>query len=413
MGNNGQWGKEIQGSANGYQFGDIASEVENYVDALTTMDSEMETETECRTKDNVGFLNIETQVSYEEQQGHQAHFSDDQSMGNSTATDDGNSSFRKRIFSFPYYDSPSNLAKNTPSDGDLPAKVFLSSYHNELHTEHIYQEENRKSMGDNLACTSNLSNVTSLTRDDILCDLSVDNNPVDELDGEDPNVLSHSFLHLSNILELATATKSSEILLCNLLQAEFTEEECKNFSVDSQIDSPKSVASYREEQKLGLTLPELETRVPNVKPDSKVSEVDETMSIEELLGDMRRAECMEEECTEFTVDSQIDSPKSVASQCSHREEQTLGSALPELETHIPDVKTDDKVSEVDETKNSEDLFADILKAECTEEDCTKFSVDSRNDSPKSVASHREEQTPGSAFPELETCVPDVKTDRKM
>ncbi|KAL6988586.1 hypothetical protein U1Q18_014338 [Sarracenia purpurea var. burkii] len=191
---------------------------------------------------------------------------------------------------------------------------------------------------------------------------------------------------------------------------EFTEEECKKFSVDSQIDSPKSVASHREEQKLGSALPELETRVPNVKPDSKVSEVDETMSIEELSGDMRRAECMEEECMKFTVDSQIDSPKSVA---SHREEQTLGSALPELEIHIPDVKTDEKVSEVDETKNSEDLLADILQAECTEEDCTKFSVDSRIDSPKSVPSHREEQTPGSALPELETCVPDVKTDRKV
>ncbi|CAL5414883.1 unnamed protein product [Camellia sinensis] len=62
-------------------------------------------------------------------------------------------------------------------------------------------------------------------------------------------------------------------------------------------------------------------------------------------------------------------------------------------------------------KNSnESLLDDSLQAEYAEDECPEISVDIQIVSPHSVASHAEEQHLDSAFPELETCHPDMKPD---
>ncbi|KAF5747654.1 protein SCAR2-like isoform X2 [Tripterygium wilfordii] len=107
---------------------DAISEVDNYVDALTMMESEMGTHTEYRMKNNQGYLNAgkhETDSdSNEEQLEVLAHFSDSLSMGNSSLSDYGNSSFKKEGSSFACSDIRSNLAENTPSDVEETAKVI-------------------------------------------------------------------------------------------------------------------------------------------------------------------------------------------------------------------------------------------------------------------------------------------------
>ncbi|GFY95756.1 SCAR homolog 2 [Actinidia rufa] len=364
--------RKREGSADGYQSEDISSEVENYMDARTTTDSEMETDSECRAKNDLRLLTIENQRMMcsdesEKQQDLQVQFSDSQSIGNSTAMNDGNNCSGKGIYSFSYSDSISNLAENTPSDSDVSAKNLqstesceadivnlsskqcsvhgespliqpldhevcndvwaeeakfrsdtpefgepssgscrtdsaamllpvdpgksssedapvgleldeLSSNHNEHSTDHINHEENR-THSDDLPCTSNSSAVRSQTKDQVLPEFSADNHPGDELDDEDPHVLSHASLHLSNISELAPANESSENFLDDVLQAECAEDKCLKSSVDVKMGSPESVASQLEVQPPDSALPELETCEPDVKTDGMGPEVDDAPSL--------------------------------------------------------------------------------------------------------------------------------------
>lgn len=305
--------RKIESSVDGYQSDDIASEVENYMDALTNMDSEMETDTECRAKNNLHILNTENVVMNSdanvELQYLQAHFSDSQSIENSTATDDENSSSRKGLSSFSYSDSLSNSAENAPSDGDVSANILPStgsreaesvssdqaaermvsngvctgvssfclsdstnlpvnsgknsmegesvglesdeiySAHNKLNTGYLDREENTACLGDNVPCTSSCSDGPSQTRYDFLPELSSGNHFVYKLDNENSHVLSHS-----------SGKQISENLLDNVVQAEYGEDECPEIFVDNPSHS---VAS------------ELETWHPYIKPDGIVSEADD------------------------------------------------------------------------------------------------------------------------------------------
>ncbi|XP_035544161.1 protein SCAR2-like [Juglans regia] len=121
---------KTEGSADGYHSEDLTSEIDNYMDALTTMDSEMETENEYRTKNN-GLLIAKNRGRNsdgdEENLEFQAHSSDSQSFGNSPASDYGNGSIKCNRSSFSDSDTLSSSAENATSGGDGAAKVFLSS----------------------------------------------------------------------------------------------------------------------------------------------------------------------------------------------------------------------------------------------------------------------------------------------
>ncbi|XP_030538650.1 protein SCAR2 [Rhodamnia argentea] len=109
---------------------EITSEVENYVDALATMESEAETDNEYRAKNDKGFLNDEkTETDSDTNEEHlelQAQYSDSQSLGYS-ASEDGNTSLIKGSSSFTYSDGQSNLVDNIESDGEGIARAFLSA----------------------------------------------------------------------------------------------------------------------------------------------------------------------------------------------------------------------------------------------------------------------------------------------
>lgn len=121
-------GSKTDDSIEDYQSDDIASEIDNYLDALTTMESEMDTDSEVKIRNDLRYLNSkrETRALGASDVQLQAHSSDSQSVGNSTLSDDGNSMSKKEVSSFSYSDTHSIAAENTPSDGEVPCNFFSS-----------------------------------------------------------------------------------------------------------------------------------------------------------------------------------------------------------------------------------------------------------------------------------------------
>ena len=120
-----------EGSVDGYNSDDLASEIDNYMDALNTIESEIETENEYRPENDQGFFSVKKDGrdsdENEENLALQAQFSDSQSFGNSSVSDYGNGSFKNNRSSFSDSDTLSSLAEHTASGGDGVAKVFPSS----------------------------------------------------------------------------------------------------------------------------------------------------------------------------------------------------------------------------------------------------------------------------------------------
>ncbi|KAF9680085.1 hypothetical protein SADUNF_Sadunf06G0083400 [Salix dunnii] len=122
--------RKAEDTVDGDHSDDMTSEVENYMDALTTMDSGMETDNEYKPMNGQDFMdarahNADSDTN-EEQLDVQANFSDSQSIGNSSLSEGGNSSFKKGMSMFSYFDTLSNLVDNTASDGEGACKGFPS-----------------------------------------------------------------------------------------------------------------------------------------------------------------------------------------------------------------------------------------------------------------------------------------------
>ncbi|EEF35729.1 protein SCAR2 [Ricinus communis] len=123
--------RKSEESLDGDHSDELMSEVDNYMDALTTVESEMETDNEYKSKDYQGLLKVgkhgTDSDANEEHLDIRANFSDSQSFGNSSTSDDGKGSFKKGRPSFSYSDSHSNVAENIQSDIEGAVEVFPSS----------------------------------------------------------------------------------------------------------------------------------------------------------------------------------------------------------------------------------------------------------------------------------------------
>ena len=130
-----------EGTVDGDHSDDMASEVDNYMDALTTMDSEMETDNEYKAKNAPDFIDLRIQGAdsdaNEEQLDFQAKSSDSQSIGNSSLSEGGNSLFKKGTSSSSYSDTLYNLVENTASDGEGAGKWFPSATSTENHATNV------------------------------------------------------------------------------------------------------------------------------------------------------------------------------------------------------------------------------------------------------------------------------------
>ncbi|GMI96407.1 hypothetical protein HRI_003310000 [Hibiscus trionum] len=109
----------------------MSSEADNCIDAITTLDSEMDTDNEYRPKDGIDFVDIGRyhpgSRANEEKLGVQDHLSDSQSDRISSPSADRNCSIEKGRSSFTNSDTIDNLAKDILSDGEVAAEMFPSS----------------------------------------------------------------------------------------------------------------------------------------------------------------------------------------------------------------------------------------------------------------------------------------------
>ncbi|KAL6520872.1 hypothetical protein OROGR_017441 [Orobanche gracilis] len=110
----------------GYQSDDIASEVDNYVDAPSTIESDTDVDSRPREKSDFTSSHIrnESLVSDANEENLQMSSFDSQSNGDSSISTEGNNLSRKEIFSSTS-DSPSTSAGN-PQSERISAKGFSS-----------------------------------------------------------------------------------------------------------------------------------------------------------------------------------------------------------------------------------------------------------------------------------------------
>ncbi|KAA0063735.1 protein SCAR2 isoform X2 [Cucumis melo var. makuwa] len=122
-----EYGEGKTGSSiDGYRSDEVISEVDNYVDALATMESEIETDNEPRSKTvNFGRHRGEPDANGECLET-QAQLSDSQSFVNSSGSDNGISSFKRERSSFSCSDTLSSLVDNIQFDSEETAKVLPS-----------------------------------------------------------------------------------------------------------------------------------------------------------------------------------------------------------------------------------------------------------------------------------------------
>ncbi|XP_074322523.1 protein SCAR2-like isoform X2 [Apium graveolens] len=111
------------------QSDDVASEVDTYMDALATMEPEIETDTDVRSRYDNGFVDMENQATDCDvnEELLQVQSSDSPSTGNSNGSEDGNDSVKKGSSSFSYSDTESTAAENVPVDVFDAAKVSPST----------------------------------------------------------------------------------------------------------------------------------------------------------------------------------------------------------------------------------------------------------------------------------------------
>lgn len=120
-----EYGERKTGSSiDGYRSDEVISEVDNYVDALATMESEIETDNEPRSRTvNLGKQESDANAEHLETQ---AQLSDSQSFVNSSGSDDGISSFKRERSSFSCSDTVSSSVDNIQYDSEETAKVLPS-----------------------------------------------------------------------------------------------------------------------------------------------------------------------------------------------------------------------------------------------------------------------------------------------
>ncbi|CAK9150456.1 unnamed protein product [Ilex paraguariensis] len=355
---------KVDGSVHGHQSDDTGREIDNYMDALTTMESEMEIDSEFRAKNGLGLLQNEKQVTDTDANEDQleVHVSDSQSTRNSTALEDWNTSSRKGISSSSYSDTVSTLAENTPLDKDVAAKVFPS-------TENFQHEIIGKSSGQ--------LSVNEQVPVPQPPELLVSNGPSVEVgevpcDRPDFGEMSSS-IHCTDLGPKLSPVDPGELLMkgtlvvseldeifaeCSKPDTKFSEETGNNLSVNlSRTPRSSDVSSQTKDILSPITsvesgpVDELDDEDSIVFPDvsihfSTILELEATLdknSNESPLDDMHQTAQAESNYAKILVGDQIKLPHSII---SHPEGKPFDVASPEFETCNPNVKPNGTASEV-------------------------------------------------------------------
>ncbi|KAK8600060.1 hypothetical protein V6N13_060121 [Hibiscus sabdariffa] len=313
----------------------MTSEADNCIDAITTMESEMDTDNEYRPKDGIDFVDIgKYQLgshANEEKVGAQAHSSDSQSDRISSLSDDRNCSVEKGRSSFTNSDTIDNMAKDIPSDGEVAAETFPPSRNcdaeigesppTQLPTcleiqcpssdqvllpqdtsfgEHCLPDDGEASYS---SCLEDL-NSTHILLDEVssvaIASLEQQHEKVPSDDKTNSNLSDTDGKYLDDSSEVifadssekqVAAEKGSDNDHLEVLKTDCAGEICAENSVNQTIVSPNCIISPTEEEGLPSTLAEGERssgimlppeHLDVVKPINLVSEVSDATVEEDL-----------------------------------------------------------------------------------------------------------------------------------
>ncbi|GKV22082.1 hypothetical protein SLEP1_g31981 [Rubroshorea leprosula] len=246
---------------------DQSSEVDCYMDALTTMESEIDTDYDYRPKnDLVCALKIRTDSDANEEQ-LEANSTYCQSIGISSSFDDGNNSFKRGTSSLSYSDSVSDLAESAPSDNEVATNGFpFTEYFasGTAETPSIQFSASAQTVGPSSTDVASPKN-TFLDEDKFCGDAEW---CIDELDSQNKNASSNSVLHLSNNSQVAPEKEINNDSWDEVIRTDCAEENGTEILANQIICSPKAVGSPTEEQLICSTFPESERHPSiNLLPD--------------------------------------------------------------------------------------------------------------------------------------------------
>ncbi|KAK1351549.1 hypothetical protein POM88_054236 [Heracleum sosnowskyi] len=309
---------------NGYQADDIASEVDNFVDALATMETEIETDTEYRTKNDIGFVDVEKQGTDFDANDDliQSQFSDSQSARNSSASEDRNDSVKKGSYSFSSSDTGSTGSKNMTVDVDVAAKESPSI--KVCEADLVIMEKEKVSTSEELSVSAayqppkgDVSDYTSNEVPDI---------PIYESESGEPcSSLRHSDSSSTHI-----PLDEGEILSRGTLRGPQIAE---IWSTHDELDT-RTIKTEENSRIRGNNIPWIsrhssitsQTKVdePPVPGDLSIASVNISENIfvaipeksgdENSLDNMIAAQYVQNSCTEKSEDTQISLPHTVISQ---------------------------------------------------------------------------------------------------
>ncbi|CAK7343692.1 unnamed protein product [Dovyalis caffra] len=397
---------------------DMTSEVDNYMDALATMDSEMENE--YKPKSDQDFMDVRTEGAdsdaNEEQLDIQANFSDSQSIGNSSLSEasdgEGAGKWFPSVSSTENYatdiadlpsDNPSvsaetglteshNLATfndteedNIPDPGEVSCSscltdlnpVFLhavpvagsmvsplagseldeaSSGNTKLGSESPNSDRNGLNPADSLATLSDMP--LQMGHDTSLTDSSKSHS-VDELDHEDPDMLTDAVVHVSSMSDLVSEKRGSDDSVKGVLQTDYAAEHSTMTAGKEQF--PRSALPV---VKLDMDVPSLPDNSDVVKPDGLVSEVDDAIARREVrvenltpVVDTSEADCINKH--QFS-DIRLD-----ASQAE----------LDSTKLGVPCSEENMKLEEISEEKNTFMKKVEIVRGDAASFEHQSFNLD--------------------------------------
>ncbi|OMO97688.1 putative Protein SCAR2 [Corchorus olitorius] len=360
-------------SIDGDHSDDMISEVDNYMDALATMESEMDTDNEYRPQSDIGFKIIgkyqTDSDANEEKLEVQAPSLDSQSVGISSASDDGNSSFKKGRSSFSYSDTIDDLAEDMPSDGEVAAKAFHS---------------NKNSVADIVEAPS----IHLPACSEMQCSSSDNLSPEDTSFGEcrppDLGEKSHgSCLEDINPTHVLLDPRASSVAVEPQLH-DVPYGSVKTSSDLSDKDGGNYLGDSSEKQEVtSITISpeshpvnELDNGDTNVASDtlphlSNILQLDpEKASSNDTLDEVLETDFAGETCAENSVDQTIDSPKSVILPA---EEQLPCSTLAEVESSANTLSAESL--DVMKPANFASEVSEATLEVCVNSECTTSVVD--------------------------------------
>ncbi|KAL8039023.1 hypothetical protein ABFX02_10G007900 [Erythranthe guttata] len=280
-----------EGSLTGYQSDDIASEVDNYVDAPSTMESEMDTDSELRGKSDFtsSHKKIQPLISEAREEHLHSQSPDSQSTGGSIVSDKGSTSSRNEISSFSS-DSLSSPAENSQSEKssakgypstDIPKNevVDASSYQRTAETDH-----HSKSV---------ISDDTCVDRD-VMTNYGLDFEMVNSslCSNESVPNSAHSDLGVVGSKGMSTRSGSDEEAntlgdeekKANLVMDPPYSSSVSDFQPQSEDDSPRSSArEHLVEEQNGKSLPCLST-VPDIQLHEDESGLEDHNMVENIAS---------------------------------------------------------------------------------------------------------------------------------